>query len=66
MEYDIDFFGSEQYFLTHSNVVWVVKVVFFIEQVKLVGKYEPAQAQPYAWDLIKFSPKIQKEILNLK
>jgi hypothetical protein len=22
MEYDIDFFGSEQYFLTHDSVVW--------------------------------------------
>jgi hypothetical protein len=31
MEYDIDFFGSEQYFLTHNSVVWIVKVVFFYE-----------------------------------
>jgi hypothetical protein len=31
MEYDIDFFGSEQYFMTHSSVVWDVKIVFFLE-----------------------------------
>jgi hypothetical protein len=40
MKYDIDFFGSEQYFLTHDSVVWVVKVVFFIKQVKLVMSFE--------------------------